>query len=101
MGGGSMRRTFAVLVCAVAIGSLVADLRFADFFGPTGIIFAALPLLSFAIVGSFLVLRRAGGPIGWLLGSAGALLQLVFLSQAYGAASLTANAALPGGEFAL
>ena len=99
--GHLVRAAFATLVCAIAIGSLAADLRFPDFFGPTGIIFAAFPLLSFAIVGSFLVVRRAGGPIGWLLGSAGALLQLVFLSLAYGAASLEANAALPGGEFAL
>jgi hypothetical protein len=96
-----VRAAFAALVCAIAIGSLAADLRFPDFFGPTGIIFAALPLLSFALVGSFLVVRRAGGPIGWLLGAAGALLQLVFLSQAYGAASLEASAGLPGGEFAL
>lgn len=96
-----MRTAFTALVCVIAIGALAADLRFPDFFGPTGIVFAALPLFSYAIVGSFLVARRAGGPIGWLLGLAGALLQVVFLSQAYGAASLAANASLPGGELAL
>jgi hypothetical protein len=95
-----VRPAFAALICAIAIGSLAADLRFLDFFGPPGV-FAALPLLSFAIVGSFLVVRRAGGPIGWLLGAAGAILQLAFLSQAYGSASLEAGAALPGGELAL
>ena len=96
-----MRVVFATVVCAIAIGSFVADLWFPDFFGPVGIVFDALPLLSFAIVGSFLVVRRAGGPIGWLLAGAGAILQLVLLSGAYGAASLRPGAALPGGEFAL
>jgi hypothetical protein len=89
------------VVCVIAIGCFAADLRFPDFFGPLGILFAALPLLSFAIVGSFLVVRRAGDPIGWLLGAAGAIVQLVLLSQAYGSASLEAGAALPGGELAL
>jgi hypothetical protein len=92
---------FAALICAIAIGSVAADLRFLDFFGPQGIVFGALPLLSFALVGSFLVIRRAGGPIGWLLGAAGAILQLVLLSGAYGSASLDAGAALPGGEVVL
>jgi hypothetical protein len=96
-----VRVVFATVVCAIAIGSVAADLRFPEFFGPLGIVAAVLPLLSFAIVGSFLVIRRAGGPIGWLLGGAGAILQLVLLSQAYGSASLEAGAALPGGEFAL
>jgi hypothetical protein len=95
-----VRRAFAALVCAIAIGAFAADLRFLNFFGLAGIV-AALPLLSFAIVGSFLVVRRAGGPIGWLLGAAGAILQLVVLSQAYGSASLEAGAALPGGDLAL
>jgi hypothetical protein len=89
------------LVCAIAIGAFAADLLFRDLFDPPGIVFAALPLLSFAIVGSLLVVRQAGGPIGWLLGAAGALLQLVLLSQAYGYASLYAGAALPGGELVL
>jgi len=93
------RRAFAALVCAIAIGSFVADLWFLDFFGPR--IVAPLSLLSFAIVGSFLVVRRAGGPMGWLLGVAGALFQLVFLSIAYGYASLGTGAALPGGELAV
>lgn len=96
-----MRRAFAAFVCAIAIGAVAADVGFPDFFGPTDIILATVPLLSFAIVGSFLVVRRAGGPIGWLLGSAGALVQLVLLSQAYGAATLAVNATLPGGELAL
>lgn len=96
-----VRRAFAVLVCAIAIGSLAADLRFLDFFGPPFIVFTSLPLLSYAIVGSLLVIRRAGGPIGWLLGGAGALLQLVLLSEAYGYASLDGGAEFPGGEVAL
>ena len=96
-----VRRSFVALVCAIAIGSLAADLWFRDLFDPPGIFFVALPLLSFAIVGSLLVLRRAGGPIGWLLAATGALLQLVAPSQAYGYASLDAGAALPGGELVL
>ncbi|HEY8655478.1 MAG TPA: hypothetical protein VIN34_01925, partial [Candidatus Limnocylindria bacterium] len=77
-----MRVAFATLVGAIAFGSLAADLWALDFFGP----FITLPLslLPFALVGSLLVLRRAGDPIGWLLGAAGAL-----------------GAALPGGEIVL
>ena len=96
-----VRRSFVALVCAIAIGSLAADLWFRDLFDPPGILFVALPVLSFAIVGSLLVLRRAGGPIGWLLAATGALLQLVAPSQAYGYVSLDAGAALPGGELVL
>ena len=96
-----MRVVFATVVCAIAIGSFVADLWFPDFFGPVGIVFGTLPLLSFAIVGSFLVVQRAGGPIGWLLGAAGAIVQLVLLAAAYGSASLQPGATLPGGELAL
>jgi hypothetical protein len=96
-----VRVVFATVICGIAIGSFVADFWFPDFFGPVGIVFGALPLLSFAIVGSFLVVRRAGGPIGWLLAGAGAILQLVLLSGAYGSASLEPGAALPGGELAL
>lgn len=70
-----------------------------DYFGP--FIVVAAPLLSFALVGSLLVIRRAGGPIGWLLGAAGAFFQLGALADAYGHASLEAGAALPGGELAL
>ncbi|MDP9274831.1 MAG: hypothetical protein M3O99_04470 [Chloroflexota bacterium] len=96
-----MRTAFTALICAIAIGAFVADFWFLDFFGAQGIVLATLPFLSFAIVGSFLVVRRAGGPIGWLLGAAGAILQIVLLSQAYGSASLEAGATLPGGEVAL
>jgi hypothetical protein len=96
-----VRVAFAVGVCAIAIGSFAADLLFLDLFDPPGIVFAALPLLPFAIVGSLLVVRRAGGPIGWLLGTAGALLQVMLLSQAYGYAGLYTGSALPGGELAL
>ena len=94
-----MRRAFAALVCAIAIGSFAADLWFLDFFGP----FITLPLslLPFALVGSLLVVRRAGDPIGWLLGAAGALLQLAFPLSVYVYASLEPGAALPGGELAL
>ena len=94
-------RAFAALILAIAIGAFVADLWFLDLFGPPGIVFAALPLLPLAIVGSFLVVRRAGGPIGWLLGATGALMQLVLLAQAYGYASLYTDAALPWGELVL
>lgn len=89
------------LVCAVAIGSLATDLWTLDLFGPQVAVFAALPLLSYAIVGALLVVRRAGGLIGWLLGGTGLLMQLVLLSQAYGYASLYTGAALPGGEIVL
>ena len=94
-----MRSTFATLVCAIAFGSLAADLWVLDFFGP----FITLPLslLPFALVGCLLVLRRAGDPIGWLLGAAGALLQLAFPLSVYAYASLEAGAALPGGEVVL
>jgi hypothetical protein len=93
-----VRAAFAGLVCTIAIGSLTADVLFLDYFGPS--IVLGLPMLPFAIVGSFLVLRRAGDPIGWLLGVAGALFQLGFLLAAYAYTSLQANAASPGGEVA-
>ncbi len=96
-----MRTVFAALICAIAIGAFVADFWFLDFFGAQGIVLATLPLLSFAIVGAFLVVRRAGGPIGWLLSAAGAILQLVFLLLAYGSTSVEPGASLPGGELAL
>ena len=96
-----VRRVFAVLVCAIAIGSLATDLWTLNLFGPQVAVFAALPLLSYAIVGALLVVRRAGGPIGWLLGGTGVLMQLVLLSQAYGYASLYTGAALSGGEVVL
>jgi hypothetical protein len=95
-----VRRTFAVLVCAIAIGAFAATLRFLDFFGASAVA-AGFPLLSLAIVGSILVLRPAGDPIGWLLGLAGALLELVLLLQVYGSASLEPGAGLWGGAFAL
>jgi hypothetical protein len=93
-----VRAAFVALVCAIAIGSFAADLLFLDYFGPT--IVLGLPMLPFAIVGSFLVLRRAGDPIGWLLGVAGALFQLGFLLSAYAYTSLVTGAALPWGEVA-
>jgi hypothetical protein len=96
-----VRRVFAALVCAIAIGSFATDLWVLDLFGPQVGVFASLLLLSYAIVGALLVVRRAGGPIGWLLGGTGLLMQLVLLSQAYGYASLSAGAALPGGEVVL
>jgi hypothetical protein len=93
-----VRAAFAALVCTIAIGSLTADLLFLDYFGPSLVL--GLPMLPFAIVGSVLVLRRAGDPIGWLLGVAGALFQLGFLLAAYAYTSLQAGAASPGGEVA-
>ena len=94
-----MRSAFATVVCAIAIGSFAADLWFLDFFGP----FITLPLslLPFALVGSLLVVRRAGDPIGWLLGAAGALLELALPLSVYAYSSLEAGAALPGGEVVL
>ena len=71
-----MRAAFAALISTIAVGSIAGNLWFLDFFGPSAVA-AALPLLSLVIVGSLLVVRRTGGPIGWLLGAAGALLQLV------------------------
>jgi hypothetical protein len=96
-----MRTAAAAMICAIGVAAFVADFWFLDFFGAAGIFLGTLPLLSFAIVGSFLAVRRAGGPIGWLLGAAGAVLQLVLLAQAYGSASLKAGATLPGGEIAV
>jgi hypothetical protein len=93
-----VRAAFAALVCTIAIGSLTADLLFLDYFGPS--IVLGLPMLPFAIVGSVLVLRRAGDPIGWLLGAAGALFQLGFLLAAYAYTSLEASAASPAGAVA-
>lgn len=94
-------RVFAAVVCAIALGSFATDLWILDLFGPQVSVFASVPLLSYAIVGALLVVRRAGGPIGWLLGGTGLLMQLVLLSQAYGYASLFAGAALPSGEVVL
>jgi hypothetical protein len=91
-----MRGAFAAVVCASAVGCFFGDLVFLEFFGP--LILVPLSLLSFAIVGSLLVVRRAGGPIGWLLGVAGALFGPVYLSGAYGYESLFAGGALPGSE---
>jgi hypothetical protein len=71
--GRGIRVAFAAIVCTIAIGSfVVAGVWFPDLLG-AGILLAGFPLLSFAVVGSFLVLRRAGDPIGWLFGAAGAL----------------------------
>jgi hypothetical protein len=97
----SMRVAFVAGVGVITIVCFVADLWFWDLFDPPGILAMAFPLLSFAVVGSLLVVRRAGGPIGWLLGTVGALAQVLGLSQAYGYASLYAGAALPGGELAV
>jgi len=97
--GQRVRIAFAVLVCAIAIGAFAANLWFLDFFGP--LIVPALPWLSFAIVGSLLVVRRSGDPIGWLLGAAGALSQVGTLSSAYAYTSLEAGATLPEGELVL
>jgi len=99
--GRGIRVAFAAIVCTIAIGSfVVAGVWFPDLAG-AGILLAGFPLLSFAVVGSFLVLRRAGDPIGWLLGAAGALLQLGVLANSYGYASLDRATSLPGGELAL
>ena len=94
-----MRRAFAALVCTIAIGSLAADLLFLDYFGPS--IVLGIPTLAFAIVGSILAVRRAGDPIGWLLGVAGALFELVFLLAAYAYTSMQVGTALPGGPVAV
>ena len=94
------RRAFAVLICAITIGSFAADLWFLKFLGAV-VAPIALPLLPFSIVGSVLVFRRAGGPIGWLLGTAGALFQLDLLSNAYASATFDGGAAFPRAELAV
>ncbi|HEY8778770.1 MAG TPA: hypothetical protein VIL93_03180, partial [Solirubrobacterales bacterium] len=96
-----MRAAFAALSCAVAFGSFAATLWFPQMFNSVIALVVFFPLLSFAVVGSLLVVRRAGDPLGWLLGAVGALLPLSLLANAYGYASLEAGAGLPGGDVAL
>jgi len=98
-----VRAAFAALICAVAFGSVAATLWFPQIFDSVSalVVFASFPFLSFAVVGSLLVVRRAGDPLGWLLGAVGALLPLSLLANAYGYASLEAGAGLPGGDVAL
>jgi len=95
-----MRSAFAAVVSTIAIGSFIADLWFLQFLGAV-VAPIALPLLPFSIVGALLVFRRAGGPIGWLLGTAGALFQLDLLSNAYASASFGGGAVLPRAELAV
>jgi len=94
-----VRVAFAAVVCTSAIGCFVGDLLFFDFFGP--LILVPLSLISFAVVGALLVVRRAGGAIGWLLGAAGATFGLAYLSGAYAYASVLPGASLPASEFAV
>lgn len=84
----------------IGIGSFIADLWFLQFRGAEAVAIA-LPILPFSIVGALLVFRRAGGPIGWLLGTAGALFQLDLLSNVYASASFGGDAALPRAELAV
>jgi hypothetical protein len=91
-----MNRAFALIVVAATIVLLGVDLRFREFFGP----FIVLPiaLLPFVIMGTLLILRVPGNIVGWLLGAAGLIFELVFASGAYGYVALSDEAAgLPGG----
>jgi hypothetical protein len=92
-----VRVAFGAFVCASAIGCFVGDLLFFDFFGP--LIVVPLSLISFAVVGALLVVRRAGGAIGWLLGAAGAAFGLVYLSGACAYMSVLPGASLPASEW--
>jgi len=95
-----VRAVFATAVCAFAIGCFAGDVLLHDFFGP--LIVLPLALLSFPLVGSLLVVRRAGGPIGWSLAIAGALFQPLLLSGAYAYALFEDRTGLPGAaEFAV
>lgn len=58
-----MRAAFAALICIIAIASFAGDLLFLDYLGPS--IVTALPWLMFVLAGAFLVVRRAGGSIGF------------------------------------
>jgi len=88
-----VRVAFAALVCTSAIGCFVGDLLFFDSFGP--LVVVPLSLISFAVVGALLVVRRPGRAIGWLFGAAGAAFGLVYLSGVYAYASVLPGASLP------
>lgn len=91
-----MNRAFALIVVAATIVLLGVDLRFGEFFGP----FIVLPiaLLPFGLMGALLIVRVPGNIVGWLLGAAGLIFELVFASGAYGYVALSDEAAgLPGG----
>ncbi len=91
-----MNRILAIVLVAATIVLLGIDLRFGEFFGP----FIVLPiaLLPFVLMGALLIVRVPGNIVGWLLGVAGLMFELVFASGAYGYVALTEEAAgLPGG----
>ena len=93
-------RLFALVPVLVAVGSVVLDVVFLEFFGAF-----LLPLLSQLVyvgVGLLLTLRLPRQPVGWLLLWAGALFQLAFAAGAYKwAAFIRAPGTLPLGEVAL
>lgn len=94
-----MRALFAVTSSAIALAAFAGDLAFLEFFGP--LIVLPLALLSFSLVGSFLVVRRAGDPIGWLLAAAGVAFEILLVTSAYGYASLVEGRPLPAGDIAV
>ncbi|HEY8731340.1 MAG TPA: hypothetical protein VIN69_05115 [Candidatus Limnocylindria bacterium] len=93
-------RLLALVPVLVAVGSVVLDVVFLEFFGAF-----LLPLLSQLVyvgVGLLLTLRLPRHPVGWLLLWAGALFQLAFAAGAYKwAAFIRAPGTLPLGEVAL
>ena len=93
-------RLLELVPVLVAVGSVVLDVVFLEFFGAF-----LLPLLSQLVyvgVGLLLTLRLPRHPVGWLLLWAGALFQLAFAAGAYKwAAFIRAPGTLPLGEVAL
>ena len=91
-----MNRVVAIVLAASAMVLLGVDVRLSEFFGP----FIAVPiaLLPFMLMGALLIVRVPGNIVGWLLGAAGLILELVFAAGAYGYVAATDSAAaLPGG----
>jgi hypothetical protein len=93
-------RLFGLVPTLVAVGSVVLDFAFLEFFG--AFLLLILSLLVFVGVGLLLTLRLPRHPVGWLLLWAGALFQLSFAAAAYAwAAFIRVPGTLPLGEVAL
>jgi len=93
-------RLFALVPVLVAVGSVVLDVVFLEFFG--AFLLPVWSLLVYVGVGLLLTLRLPRHPVGWLLLWAGALFQLAFAAGAYKwAAFIRAPGTLPLGEVAL
>ena len=92
-------RLLALVPTLVAVGSVVLDFVFLEFFGAV-VLLSYLSLLVFVGVGLLLTLRLPRHPVGWLLLWAGALFQLSFAAEAYAwAAFIRWPGTLPLGEF--